>query len=143
MTEQNNSTRLTKKQEGPVTVAIRAVREPEDSTAPAKPERPPQTIRGGFLIVSRNGGSGRLKKIADRPFEHASLAEAEAQAAVLAARHGGEFSVFMQMATVMPPAIVAAPVTSPPAETISKPAERRPLLVERRTRRVPSQGVRA
>jgi hypothetical protein len=133
MTESGNSTRPIKKQERSVAIT------------PAAPERPPQTIRGNYLIVSRKAG-GRLKRIALSPYEHGSLKEAEAQAAVLAARHGGEFSVFHQVATVLPPVVQEAPELIPEptlAPEFAVPPQRRPLVVERRTSRAVKQGGRA
>lgn len=146
MTDSNNSTRPIKKQEGLVTLAIRAVREPNPIAAPADTKRPPQTIRGGYLIVSRNGGNGRLKRIAFNPFEHGSLEEAKEQAAVLAARHGGEFSIFVEAASIVSPAGQEAPETVPqphPAPEPAPPPQRRPVVVERRTSRARPQGGRA
>ncbi len=143
MTDQSNSTRFPRKQEGPDAKAIQAVRAPEPIAAPTKPERPPQTIRGGYLIVRRKAGLGFLKRIAKLPFEHGCLEEAEAQAAVLANRHRDEFSVFAQVATALPQEKQEVPTVllqqAPAAEPIA-PAKRRPVVVERRTSRAVKQA---
>lgn len=128
--------------------SIKAIKNLEgcELIAAVAPERPPQTIRGGFIVVRRKGGDGRLRKIADQPYEHASQEEAEAQAAVLAARHGGEFSVFHQVATVLPPVAQEGPrpaLVPTPAPLPIAPAHRRPVVVERRASRAVKQGGRS
>src|SRR4051812_9420124 len=92
---------------------------PIPSLAP-RAEKPAQSIGGGYFILRRAKKGRRLTLIGRCPFEHGSLKEAEAQAEVLAARTGGEFAVFRQVGTVMPPAtseieqVAAAPSPTDP-----------------------------
>lgn len=98
--------------------------------------KPGQSIRGGYLIARRHKESGILIRIASRPFEHASLEEAEAQARHLAERHSDEFTVFAEVASVrpLPRKEAELPAKEPPAAILEPPA-RRALVVERRVSR--------
>jgi hypothetical protein len=100
--------------------------------------KPGQSIRGGYLIARRHKESGILIRIASRPFEHASLAEAEAQARALAERHDDEFTVFAEVASVRPPLrnAVELPSVEPPLP-LPEPPPRRAVVVERRVSRKP------
>jgi hypothetical protein len=106
-------------------------------------EKPEQTIRGGYMIARRHKDSGILVRIASRPFEHASRDEAEAQARRLAERHGDEFTVFAEVASVMPPLkeLGEVPSTEPPLP-VPEPPPRRALVVERRVSRKPKTAGR-
>lgn len=98
--------------------------------------KPGQSIRGGYLIARRHKESGILIRIASRPFEHASLAEAEAQARALAERHDDEFTVFAQVTSVMPPVReVGEPSPAAPPPPVLQPAPRPAFIVERRVSR--------
>lgn len=106
--------------------------------------KPGQSIRGGYLIARRHKESGILIRIASRPFEHASLADAKTQARVLAQRHADEFAVFAQVASVMPPLREAA--VSLPAEQllpVSEPLPRPAVVIERRISRRRVTGGKA
>lgn len=98
--------------------------------------KPGQCIRGGYLIARRQRESGILIRIASRPFEHASLAEAEAEARNLAERHDDEFTVFAQVASVTPTLrqAVELPSAEPPLPAL-EPPPRRAVVVERRVSR--------
>lgn len=106
--------------------------------------KPGQTIRGGYLIARRHAKSGILIRIASRPFEHGSLADAEAQARILAEKHDDEFSVFAQVATVTPPLRVEA--ISPAEATMiavdpPQPTARKVIVERRSPRRRMTGGV--
>lgn len=101
-----------------------------------------QSIRGGYLIARRHKESGILIRIAKRPFEHASLDEAEAQARHLAERHDDEFTVFAEVASVMPPAKEASESPAEPPPLDPEPPARRAVVVERRVSRKPKTGRR-
>lgn len=105
--------------------------------------KPGQSIRGGYLIARRHKKSGILIRIARRPFEHASLEEAEAQARHLAERHDDEFTVFVEVASVRPPLrnAVELPSAEPPLP-LPEPPPRRALVVERRISRKPKTAGR-
>lgn len=106
--------------------------------------KPGQSVRGGYLIARRHKESGILIRIASRPFEHACLDEAEAQARILAERHDDEFTVFAEVASVRPPLRKA--VELPSAESplpLPEPPPRRALVVERRILRKPKTAGRA
>ncbi|MHC2108560.1 hypothetical protein [Methylobacterium sp. CM6246] len=106
--------------------------------------KPGQCIRGGYLTARRHKESGILIRIASRPFEHASLAEAETQARVLAERHDDEFAVFAQVASVMPPlreAVVSRPEELP--LPVSQPLPRPAVVIERRILRQRVTGGKA
>ncbi|TXN06690.1 hypothetical protein FV222_04820 [Methylobacterium sp. WL103] len=113
------------------------------------PNKPPATIRGGFIIVRRDDRTGRLITLGKTPYEHASAAEARAQAVVMAERLGSEFAVFCEVDAVLPPpaeVVTAAPVVDPepsPPPAVKEPAPRPPVVVERRTKRRPATGGRA
>ena len=108
------------------------------SPEPAGPiGKPGQSIRGGYLIARRHKESGILIRIAKRPFEHASLDEAEAQARHLAERHDDEFTVFVEVASVMPPAKEASELPAEPLLRHPEPPARRAVVVERRVSRKP------
>ncbi|TXM65678.1 hypothetical protein FV226_24615 [Methylobacterium sp. WL12] len=110
--------------------------------------RPPQTARGGYIIVCRNSTNGILIRIADRPYEHADQADAEAQAQRMADRYRKEFAVFREVASVLPPpaeVVTTAPVADPepsPPPAVQEPAPRPAVVVERRTRRRLATGGR-
>jgi hypothetical protein len=99
--------------------------------------KPGQCIRGGYLIARRHRESGILIRIASRPFEHASLAEAEAEARNLAERHDDEFTVFVQVASVTRPLrqAVELPSAEPPQPASEPQPPRRTVVVERRVSR--------
>ena len=113
------------------------------------PNKPPATIRGGFLIVRRDDRTGRLITLGKTPYEHGTCAEAKAQAMVMAERLGSEFAVFCEIDAVLPPPvevvaaepIIEAELSPPPA--VQVPAPRPPVVVERRTKRRPTIGGRA
>lgn len=105
-----------------------------------RPPKPPQTIRGGYIVLRRDGMKHRLTLIGGRPYEHGSLDEAMAQAAVLANRLGAEIAVFAQVATVLPDAveIPAAPTQAlAPAPLPTPVPVSRPVIVEHRKKRSP------
>ncbi|WP_336489828.1 hypothetical protein [Methylobacterium nigriterrae] len=110
------------------------------SSAP-RSGKPPQSIGGGYFILRRAKKSRRLTLIGRCPYEHGSLEEADAQVKVLAARTGGEFAVFRQVGTVVPPAtseieqVAAAPSPTDPIPKAPEPASKPALIVERRRRR--------
>lgn len=105
--------------------------------------KPGQTIRGGYMIVRRHKDSGILVRIASRPFEHASRDEAEAQARLLAERHDDEFTVFAEVASVMPPVkeLGEVPSAEPPLP-VPEPPPRRTVIFERRVSRKPKMAGR-
>lgn len=117
---------------------------------PARPGKPPQTIRGGFIVVRRQERTGRLLTMHGTAYEHASAKAAEAQAAILAERFGCEFAVFAEVSCALPPpkmelagdpaidadAAAPAPPAPIPAEPPA-PAAKRTLVVERRKARLP------
>ncbi|MGH1588644.1 hypothetical protein ACRBEV_10110 [Methylobacterium phyllosphaerae] len=114
---------------------------PEDSA------RPPETVRGGFLIACRDPKTGRLRKVGATPFEHGSVPEAEVEARRLAERYRQEFCVFREVTSVMPPEAPAAEAEpaepkvadTPTPQVSSKP---RTVIVERRvSRRQKSAGA--
>ena len=76
--------------------------------APAHTSRKP-TIRGGFVVHRRGDSTGRIMTPPHRQmFEHASLEEARAEAARLAAKFNREFVVFQEVGAVLPPVAEAA-----------------------------------
>ncbi|RVU15212.1 hypothetical protein [Methylobacterium oryzihabitans] len=79
---------------------------------PAPKRTHPPVIGGGFIVLNRTGKSGRLRA-GYAPHEHGSQADAETEAARLAAHHRREFVVFQAVSSVFPP--VAD--TSAPAST--------------------------
>lgn len=90
---------------------------------PARPDKPPQTIRGGFIVVRRQERTGRLLTMHGTAYEHGSSAAAQAQAAILAARFGDEFAVFCEISSALPPSQPAAVVDKPAAEPPIDPVE--------------------
>lgn len=98
----------------------------------ARPDKPPQTIRGGFIVVRRQERTDRLLTMHGTAYEHPSSEAAKAQAAILAERFGCEFAVFCEIGTALPlsPLAVEAEV-SPPAEPPPDPADE-PLKGRRR-----------
>ncbi|MDR7039634.1 hypothetical protein J2X36_004410 [Methylobacterium sp. BE186] len=116
---------------------------PTPSSAP-RTDRPPQTIGGGYFILRRARKGRRLTLIGRYPYEHGSLEEAEAQAEILAARTGGEFAVFRQVGTVMPPATseieqaAALLLATDSIPEAPEPSSRPALIVERRSKRATS-----
>jgi hypothetical protein len=74
---------------------------------PARPDKPPQTIRGGFIVVRRQERTGRLLTMHGTAYEHPSSEAAKAQAAILAERFGCEFAVFCEIDAALPPSPLA------------------------------------
>ncbi|MCJ2106994.1 hypothetical protein MKK70_16740 [Methylobacterium sp. E-041] len=117
------------------------------------PNKPPATIRGGFIIVRRDDRRGRLITLGETPYDHAFAGEARAQAVVMAERLGSEFAVFCEVDAVLPPPVevvtekaLIEPEPSPPlspAPAVQEPASRPLVVVERRTKRRPAIGGRA
>lgn len=98
--------------------------------------KPGQSIRGGYLIARRHAESGILIRIATRPFEHGSLAEAEAEARRLAERDNDEFTVFAEVASAKPPLREAvAPLPAEPLPAVQEQLLRPAVVVERRAPR--------
>lgn len=65
--------------------------------ADPRKERPEEKIGGGFFVFRRGGGTGRIRA-PEYPFEHPTLAAADAEAARLAERFPRE--VFVVVAQI-------------------------------------------
>lgn len=66
--------------------------------------RPPPTLRGGFIVHRRGDSAGRIRTPPARGlYEHASLESASAEAERLANKYGKEFAVFQEVAAALPP----------------------------------------
>ncbi len=93
----------------------------------SRPDKPPQTIRGGFIVVRRDVRTSRLLTGHGTAYEHASSTEAKAQATVLAERFNCEFAVFCEVASALPPSAPSPiepepmPVPEPPNTKGSNP----------------------
>ena len=140
----SNSTKPTPAQTSPAPEAIKAAspdgkRQFENNEPNPNPNKPPATIRGGFVVIRRDDRTGRLITLGKTPYEHASSKEAQPQAAVLAARLGSEFAVFCEVASALPPETVEselAEVTKPtPAGAPIETSAKRTVIVERRVSR--------
>ena len=97
---------------------------------PARPDKPPQTIRGGFIVVRRQERTGRLLTMHGTAYEPPSSEAAKAQAAILAERFGCKFAVFCEVASALPPS-APSPVEPGPApvpETPTPKARTRPII---------------
>ena len=77
---------------------------PKKTPPTARPGKPPQTIRGGFIVVRRDDRTGRLLTMHGTAYEHGSAAAARVQATILAERFGCEFAVFCEVDAVVAPA---------------------------------------